>query len=44
VQTGDMFESATLDPAKDRELLGQSIGQFASIVRLVKLLNERPRN
>jgi Protein of unknown function (DUF3137) len=44
VQTGDMFESATLDPAKDRELLGQSIGQFTSIVRLVKLLNERPRS
>ena len=44
LQTGDMFESATLDPAKDRELLGQTIGQFASIVRLVKLLNERPRN
>lgn len=44
LQTGDMFESATLNPEQDRELLGQTIGQFASIVHLVKLLNERPRN
>lgn len=44
LQTGNMFESATLDPSKDRELLGKTIGQFASIVRLVTLLNERPRN
>ncbi len=44
LHTGDIFESATLNPAKDRELLGQTIGQFASIVRLVKLLNERPRD
>ena len=44
LRTGDIFESATLDPEKDRALLGQTIGQFASIVRLVKLLNERPRN
>ncbi len=44
LRTGNIFESATLDPSQDRELLGQTIGQFASIVRLVKLLNERPRN
>lgn len=44
LHTGDIFESATLNPAKDRELLGQTIGQFSSIVRLVKLLNERPRD
>lgn len=44
LQTGDMFESATLNPEQDRERLGQTIGQFASIVQLVKLLNERPRN
>ena len=43
IQTGDMFESATLDPAKDRERLGQTIEQFASIARLVRSLNERPR-
>lgn len=43
LRTGNIFESATLDPSQDRELLGQTIGQFASIVRLVKLLNERPR-
>lgn len=44
LQTGDMFESATLNPEQDRELLGQTIGQFGSIARLVKLLNERPRH
>lgn len=43
LRTGDIFESATLDPSKDRERFAQTIGQFASIVRLVKLLNERPR-
>ncbi len=44
LRTGDIFESATLNPEQDRELLGQTIGQFGSIARLVKLLNERPRN
>ncbi len=43
LHTGDIFESATLNPEQDRDLLAQTIGQFASIVRLVKLLNERPR-
>lgn len=44
LRTGNVFESASLDHSKDRKLLGQTIGQFASIMRLVKLLNERPRN
>lgn len=44
LHTGDIFESATLNPEQDRELLGQTIGQFGSIARLVKLLNERPRH
>ena len=43
LETGDIFESATLNPARDRELLGKTIAQFGSISRLVKLLNERPR-
>lgn len=43
VETGDMFESATLNPKEDRERLGKTIEQFASIVKLVTLLNERPR-
>jgi hypothetical protein len=43
IQTGDMFESATLDPAEDRQLLSQTIDQFASITRLIQTLNERPR-
>ena len=44
IETGDLFESATLDPAKDRQLLGQPIDQFASITRLIQTLNERPRD
>ena len=44
IHTEDLFESATLDPAQDRELLGRTIGQFASITRLVATLNERARN
>jgi hypothetical protein len=43
IRTEDLFESATLDPAQDRELLGQTIAQFASISRLIASLNERPR-
>lgn len=43
IRTEDLFESATLDPAKDRQLLGQTIDQFASITRLIQTLNERPR-
>ncbi len=44
LHTGDMFESATLSPQKDRERLGKTIAQFGSITKLVQLLNERPRN
>ena len=43
IHTDDLFESATLDPAKDRQLLGQTIDQFAAITRLIETLNERPR-
>jgi Protein of unknown function (DUF3137) len=43
VNAANMFESATLDPAQDRELLGRTIAQFASMARLIHLLNERPR-
>jgi hypothetical protein len=44
IWTDDLFESATLDPATDRELLGQTIDQFASVTRLIHTLNERPRS
>ncbi|MFC4291614.1 DUF3137 domain-containing protein [Sphingorhabdus arenilitoris] len=43
MKTNDMFESASLDPAQDRERLGKTISQFATIAALVKKLNERPR-
>ncbi len=43
VNAEEMFESATLDPAQDRELLGRTITQFGSMARLIHLLNERPR-
>ena len=44
IRTEDLFESATLDPAKDRQLLAQTIDQFASITRLIQTLNERLRS
>jgi Protein of unknown function (DUF3137) len=44
VQTGDIFESATLDPEDDREQLKLTIEQFATITRLVKVLNEQMRS
>ncbi len=43
IHADDLFESATLDPAQDRQLLGQTIEQFASVMRLIQTLNERPR-
>lgn len=44
LETGDMFESATLNPDEDREMLGQTIAQFGAIARLIKTLNERARS
>jgi Protein of unknown function (DUF3137) len=43
IHSQDLFESATLDPSEDRALLAQTIEQFASIERLIRTLNERPR-
>ena len=43
IHTDNLFESVTLDPEKDRELLATTIDQFASIQRLIQTLNERPR-
>jgi hypothetical protein len=43
IRTDELFESATLDPEKDRQLLAQTIDQFAAITRLIQSLNERPR-
>ena len=31
LHTGNMFESATLSPERDRELLGKTIAQFGSM-------------
>lgn len=44
IHAEDLFESATLNPEEDRELLGRTIGQFASITRMIQTLNERPRS
>jgi Protein of unknown function (DUF3137) len=43
IRTEDLFESATLDPAQDRELLGRTIEQFAAMTRMIATLNERER-
>ncbi len=43
IKTPDMFESAELDPFWDEILLARTIRQFASMAKLIQLLNERPR-
>lgn len=43
IRADDMFESATLNADEDRARLGVTIRQFGSLVRLITLLNERPR-
>ncbi len=44
IHCDELFESASMDPAEDRERLGRSIAQFGAIALLVKQLNERPRS
>jgi hypothetical protein len=43
IHAEDMFESASLSPDEDRARLGVTINQFGSLVKLITLLNERPR-
>ncbi len=44
LETGDMFESASMDAEQDRAGLTRTIAQFAEVARLMALLNERARN
>jgi hypothetical protein len=43
LQTGDLFESGSLEPGEDRALLERSIAQFSSLAELATRLNERER-
>lgn len=43
VETGDLFESGSLESDKDRVLLEQTIDQFGTLAELAVQLNERPR-
>ena len=43
LQTGDLFESGSLDSQDDRVLLGQAIEQFSALAELALKLNERER-
>jgi Protein of unknown function (DUF3137) len=43
LETGDLFESGSLDAGDDRALLEKSITQFGSLAQLAEQLNERER-
>ena len=43
LESGDMFESGSLDATDDRALLDRTIHQFATLADLAARLNERPR-
>lgn len=43
VDSEDLFESASLNPNRDRELLGRTIGQLRALAEMVTSLNERRR-
>lgn len=43
VNSDDLFESASLNPQRDRELLGRTIEQFRVLAEMITSLNERRR-
>lgn len=43
LDSGNMFESGSLDADRDRDLLATCIAQFSSLASLATQLNERPR-
>lgn len=43
VESDNLFESGSLDPARDRALLGRTIEQFRAMADMIISLNERPR-
>ena len=43
LESGDLFESGSLDANRDRALLEQTIAQFTTLADLAARLNERPR-
>lgn len=43
VESDDLFESGSLNPARDRELLARTIDQLRAMAEMITTLNERPR-
>jgi hypothetical protein len=43
LESGDLFESGSLNDGDDRAMLDRTIGQFTSLAELATKLNERPR-
>lgn len=43
MESDDLFESGSLDPRRDRELLARTIEQFRAMADMITSLNERPR-
>ncbi len=44
MESDDLFESGSLDPRRDRELLARTIEQFRAMAEMITSLNERPRD
>lgn len=44
VESDNLFESGSLDPKRDRELLARTIEQFRAMADMITTLNERPRS
>jgi hypothetical protein len=40
IESGNLFESGSLDASQDRMLVARTIDQFASLTELAGLLNE----
>jgi hypothetical protein len=43
IETGELFESGSLEADEDRALMNKTIEQFSSLINLARALNERPR-
>ena len=43
IESGDLFESGSLDASQDAALLQKTIDQFGTLADLAQTLNERPR-
>ena len=43
IESGDMFESGSIDPSEDQQLIAKTCEQFSSLAGLARSLDEAPR-